>query len=380
MTLPGPERILMTTDVIGGVWVYAGSLATVLCESGCEVTLVTMGPAPRVDQLQTLRGVPGLRIEITDLALEWMDPEVADATRAREALLRIADRVRPDIVHLNSYREAAFDWPAPVLIVAHSCVLSWWHACRADIPIELRWRNYTTAVARGLRSADAWAAPSAAFRDIVTSIYRPPTRGQVVWNGVGWLPPALPKQPIILAGGRLWDEAKNLAALMRVAPRLDWPLRLAGPLSIGLAPADMAITANVERLGTLSHTAMLGEMRRAGVFVSPALYEPFGLTVVEAAACGCALALADIPSFRELWNGAALFFDPRDEEALLAALLRLCRDEALRARMQRAAATRARRYSLAETAAGYRQLYRTLLARSAASVVPCAVGTAELRA
>ena len=38
-------------------------------------------------------------------------------------------------------------------------------------------------------------------------------------------------------------------------------------------------------------------MSRAAIFFSPALYEPFGLGVLEAAARGCALVLADIPSF-----------------------------------------------------------------------------------
>ena len=38
-----------------------------------------------------------------------------------------------------------------------------------------------------------------------------------------------------------------------------------------------------------------------------ALYEPFGLAVLEAAQAGCALVLSDIPTFRELWDGAALF-------------------------------------------------------------------------
>ena len=51
-------------------------------------------------------------------------------------------------------------------------------------------------------------------------------------------------------------------------------------------------------------------MARTAVFVSPALYEPFGLAVLEAAQAGCALVLSDIPTFRELWDGVALFVAP----------------------------------------------------------------------
>jgi hypothetical protein len=38
--------------------------------------------------------------------------------------------------------------------------------------------------------------------------------------------------------------------------------------------------------------------------------EPFGLAVLEAAQAGCPLVLSDLPGFRELWDGAALFRRP----------------------------------------------------------------------
>ena len=58
------------------------------------------------------------------------------------------------------------------------------------------------------------------------------------------------------------------------------------------------------------------------VFVSAALYEPFGLAVLEAAQAGCALVLSDIPTFRELWDGAALFVAADDAAGFAAALER----------------------------------------------------------
>ena len=55
---------------------------------------------------------------------------------------------------------------------------------------------------------------------------------------------------------------------------------------------------------------------RAGIYALPAVYEPFGLSVLEAALSGCALVLGDIPSLREIWGDAALFVPPSDHEAL----------------------------------------------------------------
>ena len=59
MSLPS-LRVLMTVDAVGGVWVYATNLARSLCERGCHVRLVTLGPPPRKDQVENRRWGPCL--------------------------------------------------------------------------------------------------------------------------------------------------------------------------------------------------------------------------------------------------------------------------------------------------------------------------------
>jgi glycosyltransferase involved in cell wall biosynthesis len=72
----------------------------------------------------------------------------------------------------------------------------------------------------------------------------------------------------------------------------------------------------VRCLGRLSELEMADWLGRAGIYALPAKYEPFGLSVLEAALSGCALVLGDIPSLRENWDGAALFVEPCDEKAI----------------------------------------------------------------
>jgi len=360
MTSPPARRILMTTDAVGGVWSFATDLASALCNCGHTVILAVMGPAPRAEQLKALRAVPGLQVELTGTALEWMDPEDRDASWARKSLLGIASRADLDLVHLNSYREASFDWPAPVLVVAHSCVWSWWQACRGEAPTETRWDTYAAAVQAGLAAADAWVAPTRAFRDCIAAHYAPRSHGHVIRNGISLPIGGAKKEPFILAAGRLWDEAKNLAAVGGVASELDWPVRVAGPMQSPGADAAHPGIDGIECLGTLSRSQLIAEMRRAAIFVSPALYEPFGLSILEAASCGCALVLSDIPTLRELWDGAAQFVEPHDRGALVRSLQDLCRDHELRARMQQAARRRAERYRLSETVTSYAELYRAI--------------------
>ncbi|WP_398466582.1 glycosyltransferase family 4 protein [Tardiphaga sp.] len=359
MTLAPGARILMTTDAVGGVWTFAVALARALAERGMEVLLVSMGPRPSQAQRAMLGG--GVALTETDLALEWQDPAGADMKRAEAELRRIVHRFRPDIIHCNGYREAAFGWSVPTIIVAHSCVNGWAEACGDTAAfMSPAWTAYSAHVVDGLESAMAWVAPSASFRTWIARHYGVARSGHVIWNGIAGGSGVSIKQTVILGAGRVWDRAKNLAILAAVASDLDWPIRIAGASALPQGGSGATIDG-CGMLGPLSQRDMRYEMQRAAIFVSPALYEPFGLSVLEAAQAGCALVLSDVPAFRELWSGAALFIDPRDVDAWQRALRSLCADMALREAMQQAATERARRYPLQKTTDSYSSLYDQLL-------------------
>jgi glycosyltransferase involved in cell wall biosynthesis len=350
-------RILMTTDTVGGVWTYATTLATALVGCGAEIHLVTLGSPARAEQRATLSGTDVRLIE-TDLALEWQDPEASDLDRAQALLLRLEQQIRPDIIHLNSYREATFNWRAPIVLVAHSCVNSWGHACNDTAFLaEPRWQRYSQLVAAGLAGASAWVAPTCAFGETIGRLYAPPKPGVLIWNGIApAFPTILPKQKLILAAGRMWDKAKNLAALAAAADAVTCPIHVAGS-----GTEQGAQHAAIHLLGELPQAELWQRMLGAAIFASPALYEPFGLSVLEAAAAGCALVLADIPTFRELWQDAAIFVPPADRDALRSALAWLAADASACMNLQRAARRRARRYELGRMAASYAELYCDML-------------------
>ncbi len=111
----------------------------------------------------------------------------------------------------------------------------------------------------------------------------------------------------------------------------------------------------------MPHSDLLAEMCHAGIFVHPALYEPFGLSVLEAARAGCCLALADIPSLRELWDGAAVFVDPRDQRRWTIELNRLSRDSQARDSLAALARSRSTEYRADGSAQQYWNTYETLI-------------------
>lgn len=358
-------RVLMTTDTVGGVLTYTAELVRALA-SDADVVLATMGEPLRDDQRAWLRAAGAQGVHDGGFALEWM-PGCADQVEAAGRwLLELEARVRPDLVHLNGYAHGALPWSVPRVVVGHSCVLSWWRAVHG-VPAPPAWDGYRAAVADGLRAADAVVAPTQAMLAALADLYGEwPGEAIVIHNGSSAAPSPdpSPKAPFVLGAGRLWDRAKNLVALDRAAQGLAWPVLVAGRLE---APDGVPTPIrSVRALGELTASELASVRRRAAVFAAPAFYEPFGLAILEAARDACALVLGDIPSLRELWDGAARFVEPHDHRTLHAVLSELTRDAAQREQLAGAARRRAQRLGTEAMGAGYRELYTRLRSRTGA--------------
>jgi glycosyltransferase involved in cell wall biosynthesis len=360
-----PRRVLMTCDTVGGVWRYSIDLSRELCARGYAVTLAAMGPPPDHAQQTEAASIRGLTLHWRACKLIWMDDPWQDVRAAGEWLLQLADAVHPNLVHANDFGHVALAWPAPVVCVAHSCVASWWRAVRGT-PAPARWDRYRAHVRAALLAGAAVIAPSRAMAAALQTEYGPLARVQVIPNGRrGRVPDACRKRCLILAAGRLWDEAKNLQRLAAVAPAVPWPVCVAGP---DREPGGTRTAfVNVRSLGLLRASAMRRWFALAAIYALPARYEPFGLSVLEAAQAGCALVLGDIPSLRENWDGAALFAEPDDTDELRDALRRLIDDDALRARFGARARRRALFMTAARMADEYIGVYEPLVTRGAAA-------------
>jgi glycogen synthase len=191
-------------------------------------------------------------------------------------------------------------------------------------------------------------------------------RPVVVPNGrdpSGYAPAA--KEPFILTSGRAWDVAKNVAAVDAAARTVPWPVWLAG--DVQRPHGGVAEVRHLRALGRLSASDLRSWYARASIYTLPALYEPFGLSVLEAALSGCALVLADIPSLRENWDTAAWFVNPRDPRDLSAALAQLCADAEGLKRLAHRARVRALQFTPERTAEGYLAGYRLAENKRAAS-------------
>ncbi len=352
-------RVLMSADTLGGVWTYALQLATALQPHGVQVVLATMGPPLSRQQRQQATQVSDMIVCESGFRLEWMEAPWRDVEAAGQWLLQLERRYQPDLVHLNHYSHGDLDWCAPRLVVGHSCVLSWWRAVFSEEPPE-SYALYRRRVRQGLQGADWVVAPSQAMLSALKQHYGPLPPTTVVYNGHQRLEyPPLVKEPYVLAVGRAWDAAKNLGALAQVAPALRWPVYLAGETKH--PDGGYAELRSVKILGQLAPDSLAHWYARAPIYALPARYEPFGLSVLEAALAGCALVIGDIDSLRELWEEAACFVPTDDPQALQDTINCLINDSVWRRTIAARAAARARRYTLEQMARNYLSLYQDLL-------------------
>jgi glycogen(starch) synthase len=355
MNAPIPKRILMSADTVGGVWTYALELSRALEPHGVEVALATMGaPLNRAQRAEAL-ALHNVEVYESAFKLEWMDAPWNDVARAGDWLLDLEEQLQPDVVHLNNFSHGSLPWRAPKVLVGHSCVLSWWRAVKnCDAPAD--WNIYRIRVTEGLQLADLVISPSQTMLDALSEHYGPFVSTAVIPNGRQIAPTRQrARHEFIFAAGRLWDEAKNISALAKIASRLSWPAYIAGETR---DPDGRELRhSHVNYLGHLQSDELQQWLLRAPIYTLPARYEPFGLAILEAALAGCALVLGDIASLRENWNDAALFVPPNDSDALQVALEQLISDPNLLADFSAKARGAAAQFTPEKMAASYLAAY-----------------------
>jgi glycosyltransferase involved in cell wall biosynthesis len=289
----------------------------------------------------------------------WEEVDIAG-----ERLLELEVLFRPDVVHLNGYAHAALVWNRPVLVVAHSCVCSWFDKVKgSEIPIEFN--EYKKRVIEGLACADHVVAPSYDMLNQLNKHYGHVTRSSVIYNGISTLNSLkTKKENLVLTAGRIWDEGKNIGVLARIASQLDWEVYAAGEGDVNVINYK-----NFKPLGKLSQSELFAYMMKASVFVLPSKYEPFGLSILEAARAGCALVLGDIPSLREIWENDAIFIDPNDAVQIRNSIQELINNEPLRNEYANRAKKRAQKYTAEKMAQNYLGVYESLLGQNNSSQI-----------
>jgi glycosyltransferase involved in cell wall biosynthesis len=221
-----------------------------------------------------------------------------------------------------------------------------------DLPRQSR--AFARLVASCLRASDAVVAVSQSLAERTASEY-PETRGKltVIPNGIdvpsfAAAPPLQRPRPYVLYVGRLAAE-KNVALIVRAFARAAADIAGTDLVIAGTGPQHASIAALAASLGVADRVEMMGAVERARVFglVKGALFlvlasdaESHPIVAVEAFAAGKAVIGPRVAGLTDIIddgrNGA--LFEPGDEDALSALMVRYVRDADARAALERGVA------------------------------------------
>lgn len=165
----------------------------------------------------------------------------------------------------------------------------------------------------------------------------------------------------LLFVGRISME-KGVHHAIEVAQQLNMKLIIAAKLEqvdrpYFLEHIEPFLNEDIQWIGEVTESERNHLMSKAACFLHPVTWrEPFGLTLIEAMACGCPVVAFDKGSIPEIINNGKTGFVVQDVEAMIDALKNIdtidrhaCRDYAL--------AT----FSAKKMADGYEEIYRKIL-------------------
>ena len=150
--------------------------------------------------------------------------------------------------------------------------------------------------------------------------------------------------------------------LVRAYPQLPHHLVIVGKetwhaAAIRAVARKSSVSDRIHFTGFVSDAELLKWYGACDLFVYPSFYEGFGLPILEAMACGRAVACSNTSAMPEVADSAALLFDPHSDQDILLTMRDLLLNPELRARMERLGAQRAPMFSWEKTAARTLDLY-----------------------
>lgn len=364
-------HVLVTADTLSGAWTYTRELVTGLVTRGVRITLVSFGEIPLPDQVRWMDSLHGLDYRPTAFRLEWMQEAQHDYLDSANFLATLVRELRPDVLHFNQFTYGALPVRVPRVVMAHGDLITWAQAVEGYTPQPTHWlKRYRDMVIAGIQGADAVVAPSTWMLDSVRACYARPRREAVIYPGRNpiFFNPYVNKEDSVLAVGRLVDAGKQVFLLTQFVHPL--PVCIVGsehtvPIPRVPIRADVKLALDQSSIairGPQTEAQLRALYSRASIYAATSRYEPLGMPALEAALSRCAIVANDIPSFREIWGDAALYFRTNDAASLAENIRQLNADRDLCRAYGNLAYARAReRFTTKRMIDEYLQLYRSLV-------------------
>ena len=291
---------------------------------------------------------------------------------------------RPDLLHVQY--TAPLSCSVPIVVSVHDVsFLEHPEFFTRDRVFQLRWTVRRTV----LRAAQVLTGSEFSRRAIIKAYGVDDAKVTVVPNAAG--PEYRPisraaaaseiaerfslPTPFILSVGDLQPRKNQIglieafARLVRAYPQLKHRLAIAGKAAwladrVYQAARESGVADRIQFLGFVTDLDLLQLYNACDLFVFPSLYEGFGLPVLEAMACGRAVACSSAAALPEVVDSAAILFDPNSADEMARAMADLLLDAELRGRMERLGQSRAAQFNWQSTAQRTLEVFHRVAERS----------------
>lgn len=285
------------------------------------------------------------------------------------ALLADLLQLSPDVFHATSFSLPGL-WTGALVATLHDAN----HLALPENYSPVHTLYYRLIVGPRAKRASALLTVSEFSREeLAKYLDLTPYRFQVIAPGVdaGYQPPSpseveafrqrhrLPERYLAAVGNP--KAHKNLGLLAKLAPGLPIPIAL---LAGKGAARELGFPTSTVELSELPEEEMPLFYGAAQALLLPSRYEGFGLPALEAMAVGCPVLASNVSALPEVTGEAALLLPPDELSAWSEAVLRLLRDEGLRATLKEQGRERASRYTWDVCATRTLAVYRRVLEKS----------------
>lgn len=277
---------------------------------------------------------------------------------------------RPDMVHVQY--TAPIGCPVPVVVSVH------------DVSFLEHPEFFTSPRVFQLRQTVAWTVRRAAWiltpsefskKSIERAYGGPRPNISVIPNAVSSLFRPLPREassawvlsrfgipgPYVLTVGDLQPRKNHVGLInafrdvVQACPHLPHKLVMVGKETwyadrVRRAAETSGIGDRIFFTGFVSDDELIHLYGACDLFVFPSHYEGFGLPILEAMACGRAVACSNTSAMPEVANAAGILFDPHSVPEIARAIHDLLVDPELRTRMERLGLNRAALFTWEKTA------------------------------
>jgi glycosyltransferase involved in cell wall biosynthesis len=113
----------------------------------------------------------------------------------------------------------------------------------------------------------------------------------------------------------------------------------------------------IRHLGKLDKDSLVQTYNAADVLIAPSIHEGFGLTILEAMACGTPVITSNVSAMPEVAGDAGILIDPNNDVAIADAVLHLVNNRAYRQELINKGLARTKQFTWENTAEQIAQVY-----------------------